>query len=98
MAREFAKPFYNSKLWKNTRDYILKRDNYLCVKCGMPASDVHHIIELSPDNITDMNIAVNPANLECLCKQCHNNQHSGFRDDCDSQYIFDANGQLVRRL
>lgn len=37
MARAFAKAFYNSKEWKVVREYVLKRDNYLCTKCDNPA-------------------------------------------------------------
>lgn len=97
MARDFAKQFYNSKLWKDTREFILKRDNYLCVRCGMPASDVHHITELTPENINDKNISLNPKNLECLCKACHNEEHNHFNYDCDNGFMFDEFGQLVRK-
>lgn len=96
MAKEFAKSFYNSKLWKQTREYILKRDNYLCVKCGKPASDVHHIVELTPQNINDKRIAVNPDNLQCLCKDCHNEQHHKKNSDCEEGFMFDQYGQLIR--
>ena len=96
MAKDFAKSFYNSKLWKQTREYVLKRDNYMCVKCGGPASDVHHKTHLTPQNINDMNIAVNPDNLECVCKDCHNAETHGLNSDCDSGFMFNQFGQLVR--
>ena len=40
------------------RDYVLKRDLYLCQECLKkgkltPAKAVHHIIHLSPENIDD---------------------------------------------
>lgn len=76
MAREFSKAFYNSKVWKVTREYILKRDKYLCTECGKPAEEVHHIIHLTPRNIGDVSITLNPDNLKCLCRDCHFNEHA----------------------
>lgn len=106
MARKFAKPFYNSKEWKSVRDYVLKRDNYLCVICGCPAEEVHHKTHLSPSNIEDQSISLNPENLISLCRDCHFEIHKadktrGIRKannivDCDEEYEFDENGMLVR--
>ena len=100
MARAFAKNFYNSKEWEITRDYILKRDKYLCVKCGSPASEVHHIIHLSPKNIGDVSVTMNPDNLISLCRECHFAEHrgehgKGRRIEEDNPYTFDENGMLV---
>ena len=106
MARAFAKAFYNSKEWKVVREYVLKRDNYLCTKCDNPAEEVHHIKHLTPENITDINITLNPDNLICLCKDCHfaihkadkihgiKQTHNSF--DCNNEYEFDENGYLIQ--
>lgn len=75
MARSFSKPFYNSKEWQNVRDGILMRDKYLCVKCGAPAEEVHHKIILTPQNINDPSVTMNPDNLVSLCKDCHFAEH-----------------------
>lgn len=75
MAKAFAKSFYNSKEWINVREGILMRDKYLCVKCGAPAEEVHHIIHLSPENIGDPKVSMNPENLVSLCKDCHFKEH-----------------------
>lgn len=79
MAREFAKAFYNSGMWKNIREQMLKRDKYTCqtVGCYQPAEEVHHIIHLTPENINDVNITLNPKNLICLCGDCHKAIHKG---------------------
>jgi len=79
MARDFAKSFYKSKLWQDTREAILKRDKYRCQMqgCYNPAEEVHHIKYLTPSNIGDVNITVNPANLICLCGDCHKAIHKG---------------------
>lgn len=73
MAKEWAKWFYNSKEWKETRKYILKRDRYTCRQpgCYRIAEEVHHIEELTPENINDINISLNPKNLIALCSDCH---------------------------
>ena len=107
MAREFSSSFYHSKEWKKVRKYVLMRDKYLCQKCGAPAEEVHHIIHLTPENITDMSIALNPDNLIALCKDDHFAEHiqdkeAGKRKahglsegDCADGYHFDESGQLV---
>ena len=77
MAREFAKAFYKSSLWQEVRESILKRDRYMCQQpgCHAPAEEVHHKIKLSPENINDPNVTVNPSNLISLCGDCHKALH-----------------------
>ena len=107
MARDFAKAFYNSKEWRVVREYILMRDKYLCTNCGNPAEEVHHIIHLTPENITDINISLNAENLTSLCKDCHfgihridkvngiKKSHNSF--SCGNEYEFDENGYLIQK-
>lgn len=105
MAKPWAKPFYNSKEWKQLRKYILMRDRYICVKCGQPAEEVHHVVHLTPDNITDMSVSMSPDNLLSLCKDCHFKEHVGERIEARNAgnikvdgletYEFDENGYLV---
>lgn len=102
MAREFAKSFYKSKVWDNVRQYCLMRDSYLCRQCGRPADDVHHIIHLTPENIGDPGIALNPVNLISLCKDCHfqahRGEHGSGRKSAEAYpYEFDENGVLVEK-
>lgn len=99
MARDFAKSFYDSKEWINTRDYVLRRDKYLC-RCGRPATEVHHIIHLSPQNIGDVSITMNPDNLISLCRDCHFEEHKGEHGKGrkvreNNPYKFDENGMLI---
>ena len=109
MARKFSKSFYNSKEWRLTREYILKRDNYLCLHCGAPAQEVHHVIHLSPKNITDVTVSLNPNNLVSLCRDCHFKEHYGDKGEghrtkpkdteIDKEvYEFDENGYLIKRI
>ena len=94
MAQRFSKSFYNSKEWKAVREYCIMRDHHACVYCGKPVEEVHHKTWLTPDNIHDANITLNPDNLICLCHDCHMKEHAGF---IDSPYFFDEFGQLVEK-
>ena len=107
MARDFAVAFYKSKEWAKTRQYVLMRDKYKCQRCGKPAQEVHHKKHLTPDNIWDPWIALNPENLVSLCKDCHFKQHEEDKaagkkryekaknGDCREGYHFDELGFLV---
>ena len=100
MAREFSKAFYNSKEWAQVREAVLMRDKYLCQHCMKPATEVHHIIHLSPENIGDMSIALNMDNLVSLCRDCHFEEHrgehgTGRAKEEQYEYEFDETGMLV---
>ena len=51
---------------------------------------------LTPNNITDHSISLNPANLEYLCQECHNIEHYQKFGSTRRGLAFDANGQLVQ--
>lgn len=100
MAEEWAVPFYNSTLWKKQRKYILQRDNFMCteVGCHRPATEVHHIIELSKDNINDSNITLNENNLRSLCHDCHTRITSEMKSGCFEvlpRIVFDDKGYPI---
>lgn len=76
----WAESFYSSLAWKRCRELVKKRDAYLCVDCMKKnkltaAEEVHHIVELTPDNVTDPSIALDPSNLVSLCRECHRARH-----------------------
>ena len=56
--------------WEEVRNQVLKRDNYKCVVCGKPATQVHHIHLRSKRR--DLMYEIN--NLVSLCDHCHNHQ------------------------
>ena len=102
MARDFAKQFYRSKQWEQCREAVLMRDRYLCVECGAPAEEVHHVIHLSPQNINDPAVAINPLNLKSLCKACHFDAHKsehglGRQAQEDYPYTFNDKGELIKK-
>lgn len=78
--REFAKGFYNTALWQKTREQYMKYKGGLCERClalGIIRAGeiVHHKHYLTPENITNPDIALSFANLELLCRQCHADEH-----------------------
>ena len=86
--RKFARAFYKSQAWKHTREMIMQRDHRLCVDCMLhgyitPAEEVHHIIELTPENISDMSIALGEENLVSLCRECHKKRHGSAKHRVD---------------
>ena len=96
MAREWAKQFYRSKAWRTLRAEVLHRDLYSCEECGGRATEVHHAIPLTPTNINDPTVTLNPALLHSLCHDCHAAITLG-RADCADGFFFDADGQLTPR-
>lgn len=94
--REFARSFYASKEWRETRKFIFDRDKGLCVKCGRPGEIVHHKTHLTPENIDDPMVTLNEENLELLCRDCHGVEHT---EDLpiDESLMWDEEGNLVPR-
>ena len=107
LAREFAKSFYKSRNWETTQAYCMSRPIYtscgvvppymceLCFQHGLlkPAKVVHHKIHLSPDNINDPKISLDPANLQRLCQDCHALVHS--KNQSKPRVTFDEDGNMV---
>ena len=100
MAREFAKPFYNSKQWKKCRlAYIAHRkaiDGGICETCHERLGYiVHHKKELTPDNINDPDIALDFRNLKYDCHICHQKENAKDESAIDLvEYEFDSDGQI----
>jgi len=94
MARQFARQFYKSAAWQQARQLALIRDHGLCQTsgCFMPAEEVHHVIELTPQNIHDPRITLSLDNLVCLCRDCHMRLHRGEEKE---RYHFDAMGNMI---
>ena len=87
--KPFAKSFYNSKKWKDARkayvDNRIRIDGGICEKCkNKPGVELHHIEHLTPGNINDPDITINPDNLMLLCKDCHFAEH---RAECFHNYV-----------
>ncbi|URZ06478.1 HNH endonuclease [Clostridium felsineum] len=80
--------FYASSKWRSLRfNLIMERSNskgiVICEKCKKPILkpiDVHghHKIELTPENVNDYSISLNPDNIELICHECHDKEHHRF--------------------
>lgn len=77
--------FYTSKPWiRLTQQIRLERVNaegeLICEHCGRPITQkfdaiCHHKIHLTPANVTDASVALNPDNIEVVHHACHNRIH-----------------------
>ena len=87
MAQVWAKNFYNSKAWRSLRERLIVENNFLCSECGESYLNDstqlvgHHIKELTPENINDANISLNPDNIKIICRKCHDKAHERFSFD-----------------
>lgn len=86
MAREFARSFYNSGAWHACRDTYKRQAGGLCEEClkrGVitPGVEVHHIKPVTPFNIGNPEITLNPDNLQLLCRDCHMDKHREMQDE-----------------
>lgn len=81
MTADIIKAFYAGRPWVKCRRAYLNSKGGLCERClakGLiqPATEVHHKIRITPENVTDPNIALNWGNLEALCSACHKEEHT----------------------
>lgn len=93
--KPFATTFYKSRAWQDCRNAYMKSVGGLCEDClaegrYTPAEIVHHIVELTPDNIRDPRIALSWSNLRAVCRECHAKEH-GARD---RRYVVDEMGRV----
>ena len=89
--------FYSSKAWRTLVDGLkLERVNkdgdLICEYCGKPvlrAYDCigHHKIELTAENVNDVTISLNPANVELIHFKCHNEIHGRFSGQHRAVYL-----------
>ncbi|WAA10320.1 HNH endonuclease [Fervidibacillus albus] len=77
------KSFYKSDEWTSLRLSLINERGNRCERCGKiiaKSRDIigHHKIELTPENVHDHNISLNPNNIELVCFDCHNKIHRRF--------------------
>lgn len=77
------KQFYRSKEWIVFRKLIILERGPKCEECGKKIVEskdiiIHHIIELTKENVNDTSISLNPDNVEIVCFDCHNKIHKRF--------------------
>lgn len=91
VAKDYAKAFYLSEAWQRTRKAYYISKCGLCERCGAPGDIVHHRRYITPQNIHDPHITLDFRNLELLCIDCHNKEHSGK----PTRYSFDKSGNII---
>ena len=96
MAKEFARGFYRSKAWRNVREVVIARSHGLCERCLRKG-------ELTPDNIDDPTVSLDPSLLEDVCKECHEEIHAEMEEGALNgrlpdrpRVAFDADGNVVK--
>ena len=77
--------FYRCKDWIKFRDVVIAErltaeGMTLCEHCGKPilkAYDIilHHVQELTEENVNDVSVSLNPANIMLVHHRCHNKIH-----------------------
>lgn len=92
--------FYKTKAWEDLRKRLMmERVNedgqLICEHCGKPilkAYDCigHHKIELTEENVNDINVSLNPDNIMLIHYRCHNEEHERF--DGLHQQVFLVHG------
>lgn len=93
--KDFARAFYKSMAWQNCRASYIKKAHGLCERClakGIyrPGEIVHHMTELTPDNIQNPDITLNPDNLMLVCRDCHAQVHKP-----EKRYKVDELGRII---
>lgn len=78
--RAFTNNFYGKAAWKKCRaSFIAERiaiDGGRCQMCGEEQGEiVHHVQEITPETIEDVNVILNHDNLRYLCRACHGKVH-----------------------
>ncbi len=105
MAKEYAKAFYRSQAWKNTRTAYYKSQRGMCERCMSELASgqrtlhevnagviVHHKKHINPNNINDPHITLSFDNLELLCEEHHNKEH---KSKYKKRYRFDDYGNTI---
>jgi hypothetical protein len=84
MARcNILKCFYASAVWQNFRLTIIAERGLICEHCKEPIvrvgdATLHHKIELTPENVHDADVALNPNNVIVIHRVCHDRIHGRF--------------------
>ena len=107
MSQDWATPFYHSHAWLHNRAAYMRKPvdtpygtvpPGLCERCFergevVPAKVVHHIVHLTPENISDPHVTLSFDNFQRLCQDCHAVVHGNAMDS--GRVTFDENGNVV---
>lgn len=84
--------FYCRKDYLDLAQTCKIKSGGVCAKCGgvFDISELrpHHKVELTLDNIDDVNVTLNPDNIEVLCHDCHNAAHKRFGYAVGAKHVY----------
>ena len=86
--------FYKSSAWQRARYAYGSSRDWICERCGRAGFIVHHRQHITPENVGDPSVTLNPENLEVLCQTCHNQEHFG-KGVTARGLKFDGDGNIV---
>lgn len=94
--QDYARGLYKSKEWQRIRTEYIKKVGGLCERCYAAGRIragviVHHKDYVTPSNVRDPSIVLNSDNLELLCQECHNKEHSRQK----RRYCVDSGGRVA---
>lgn len=98
MAQPWADRFYHSKAWLDCRAAVVAERLGICEECQGVGNQVHHMIELTEQNVSDPVIALGADNLQLLCFACHEATKFGRKRAARDDVGFDEFGNVKRRL
>jgi len=92
MAQPWAMALYQSRQWRELRQALIIERGLHCQLCGRMVSHPSnligdHIEELTPDNVNNPAISLNPDNVQLICEDCHNQKHKRFGYNTKAAYI-----------
>lgn len=75
--------FYSSGKWREFRLGLIAKRGNRCERCSRiiaKSIDIigHHKVELTPENVHDHSISLNPELVDLVCSDCHNREHKRF--------------------
>lgn len=78
-----VKNFYASDKWINFRLLLISQRGNKCERCKkiiVRSIEIigHHKEELTPENVSDYDISLNPDKVELICRSCHDEEHNRF--------------------
>ncbi len=95
--------FYNSWKWKKTRKRYIATTNGLCNRCYyqdgiyQAGTTVHHIKYLTQNDYANLTSnCYDFANLELLCRPCHEKEHGRLVEPLPKGYKFNFRGDIVK--
>ena len=97
--KAYAEKLYKSREWQKVRNLYMTSAKWICERCGQPATICLHKKYVTQHNINNPEITLNMENLEALCRECHEKEHS--RNKLYARQStgigFDEKGNIVKK-